>query len=180
MISVIGGKLTTAAALARDCARKIGIQTAEPQFEAVVQPGDVEGALSGALGRFNGHGTLTKEMARATVNWFGLAGLDVVYSAVKDERLSVPICDGSLHMVAEAVHALRHECAVTLGDVLLRRAPVALAGGWPKEHTRQAAERIGKAMAWSEARVGREVEDFEREREQFLMKVLSGVSMCSV
>src|SRR5208337_4170136 len=30
MISVIGGKLSTAAALARECARKIGIAVAEP------------------------------------------------------------------------------------------------------------------------------------------------------
>src|SRR5208283_2565655 len=35
MISVIGGKLTTAASLARECARKVGIDVAEPKTIAV-------------------------------------------------------------------------------------------------------------------------------------------------
>ena len=118
-------------------------------------------------------------MARAAVSWFGHAGVDVVRSAATDARLSAPICDGSLHMVAEAVHALRNERAVTLGDVLLRRVPVALAGGWSKEQTRQAAERIGAAAGWSGERVGCEVEKFENEREQFLVKVGQAVSVSS-
>jgi glycerol-3-phosphate dehydrogenase len=129
----------------------------------------VETAVSTCLGEAGGQVAL--EMARAAMNWFGHAGVDIVRSAAKDERLCTPICDSSLHMVAEAVHALRNECAVTLGDVLLRRAPVALAGEWSKEQTRQAAERIGAAAGWSEERVGCEVEEFENEREQFLVKV---------
>jgi glycerol-3-phosphate dehydrogenase len=69
------------------------------------------------------------------------------------------------------VHALRYECAVTLGDVLLRRVPVALAGEWSQEQTRQAARRIGVAEGWSEERVECEVEGFEKERERFLVRV---------
>ena len=175
MISVIGGKLTTAAAVARECARKIGIEVAEPQFDAVVEAGEVETAVRTCFGEMGGR--LTTEMARAAVSWFGPAGVDIVRSAAKNERLCTPICDGSLHMVAEAVHALRNECAVTLGDVLLRRAPVALAGGWSHEQTRQAAERIGAAAGWSGERVEGEVEEFENEREQFLVKVSPAASV---
>jgi glycerol-3-phosphate dehydrogenase len=171
MVSVIGGKLTTAAAVARECARKIGIEVAEPQFDAVAQAGEVESAVSACLGEAGAGGQVSAEMARAAVSWFGRAGADVVRSAARDERLGAPICDGSLHMVAEAVHALQNECAVTLGDVLLRRVPVALAGEWSKEQTRQAAERIGAAAGWSGERVGCEVEEFDNEREQFLVKV---------
>jgi glycerol-3-phosphate dehydrogenase len=169
MISVIGGKLTTATSVARECARKIGIEVAEPQFDAVVEAGEVESAVSTCLSEMGGQ--VTAEMARAAVSWFGRAGMDLVRSAAQDERLCAPICDGSPHMVAEAVHALRNECAVTLGDVLLRRAPVALAGEWSHQQTRQAAERIGAAVGWSAERVEGEVESFEAERASFLIKI---------
>ncbi|MGA1999399.1 MAG: glycerol-3-phosphate dehydrogenase/oxidase [Terriglobales bacterium] len=171
MISVIGGKLTTAASVARECARKIGIEVAEQQFDAVVEAGEMESAVRACLDEAGAGGQLTTEMAGAAVSWFGHAGVDIVRAAARDERLGAPICDGSLHMVAEAVHALRNECAVTLGDVLLRRAPVALAGGWSHEQTRQAAERIGAAAGWSRERVEGEVEEFEKERAAFLIKV---------
>lgn len=169
MISVIGGKLTTAASVARECARKIGIEVAEPQFDAVVEAGEVESVVRTCLGEMGGQ--VNAEMARAAVSWFGHAGMDIVHSAARDDRLCAPICDGSPHMVAEAVHALRNECAVTIGDVLLRRAPVALAGEWSQEQTRQAADRIGAAAGWSAERAEAEVEEFEKERAAFLVRV---------
>ena len=171
MISLIGGKLTTAAAVARECSRKIGIEVAEPQYDTVVEAGEIERAVSTCLGEAGAGGQVTKEMAHAAVSWFGHAGVEIVRSAAGDERLRAPLCDASPHMVAEAMHALHKESAVTLGDVLLRRAPVALAGGWSHEQTRQAAERIGEAAGWSWERVECELDEFEREREQFLVKV---------
>ena len=167
MISVIGGKLTTAAAAARECARKIGIEVAEPQFDALVQVGEMESMVGACLSEMG----VAPEMANAAAGWFGRAASDIARYAMDNESARAPICDGSLHMVAEAVHALRHECAVTLGDVLLRRAPVALAGRWSKEQTRQAAERIGAAAGWSEERVEGEIERFEAERAAFLIKI---------
>jgi glycerol-3-phosphate dehydrogenase len=178
MISVIGGKLTTAAAVARECARKLGIAVVEPQLAAIIHPGEVENAFSTVLRGSNGHRRLSAQAARATLGWFGQAGLEIVHAAAGDEQLSAPLCDGSPHMVAEAVHALRHECAVTLADVLLRRVPVALAGWWSPAHTRQAADRIGAIVGWNDQRLTNEIEEFERERDQFLVK--ASVSLCPV
>jgi glycerol-3-phosphate dehydrogenase len=172
MISLVGGKLTTAASVARECARKIGIEVGEPQVDAVVRDGEIESALQAYIAQVAAAG-LSAESARAVVAWFGRDAMEIA----RGERLRIPICDGSPHMVGEAVYALRHECAVTLGDVLLRRAPVALAGWWSEECTRQAAERIGAAIGWSEERVGVEIEEFEKEREQFLVKVKQPVSV---
>jgi glycerol-3-phosphate dehydrogenase len=79
-----------------------------------------------------------------------------------------PICDHSSHLVAEAVEAVVHESAITLGDILLRRVPVALGACWSHDCTRDAAERIGAALGWDHVRIGNEIESMEEEREKFL------------
>src|SRR5262249_59834030 len=72
------------------------------------------------------------------------------------------------HIVAEAVEAVAHECAITLGDILLRRVPVALGACWSEACSREAANRIGPALGWDQARVHTEFEQFEEERRRFL------------
>jgi glycerol-3-phosphate dehydrogenase len=171
MISLIGGKLTTAASVARECARKIGIEVAEPELDEIIDIGEIENALSSSVGEVGLHGRIAPQTSRALVGWFGRSAVDIARSAAEDERRRLPICDGSSHIVAAAMHAMKNECAITLGDVLLRRVPLALAGSWSEDHTRQAAQRIGRAMNWSPERIASEVEEFEAEREQFLVKV---------
>ena len=81
-----------------------------------------------------------------------------------------PLCSHSEHIVAEAVDALSNECAVTLGDVLLRRVPVALGGCWSSTCSREAALRIGAAAGWTDKQAATELEAFETERSAFLQK----------
>ena len=69
------------------------------------------------------------------------------------------------------MEAVRHEFAVSLADVLLRRVPVALSACWSEECTRTAARRLGEALRWPEARINMEIEDFEVERARFLYRV---------
>jgi glycerol-3-phosphate dehydrogenase len=70
--------------------------------------------------------------------------------------------------VAEAVEAVAHESAITLGDILLRRVPVALGACWSDDCSRAAAEKIGAALGWDGARMGQELDGFEEERQRFL------------
>jgi glycerol-3-phosphate dehydrogenase len=72
--------------------------------------------------------------------------------------------------VAEAVDAFTAECAVTLGDVLLRRVPVALGACWSPACSREAAARIAVVMEWDDARAASELHGFELERAAFLRK----------
>jgi hypothetical protein len=85
-----------------------------------------------------------------------------------DEHLREPICKHSCHLVAEAVEAVAHECAITLGDILLRRVPVALGACWSGECSYEAAGKIGSALGWDEARIHAELDRFEEERQSFL------------
>src|SRR5205085_2847235 len=64
--------------------------------------------------------------------------------------------------------ALRDECAVTLGDMLLRRVPVALGACWQEECSGTAAVRIGKVLGWTSNQIGMALDSFESERNQFL------------
>ena len=72
--------------------------------------------------------------------------------------------------MAEAVDGFAVECAATLGDVLLRRVPVALGACWSPACSREATARIGAAMGWNDAQSAAQLEAFEIERSTFLRK----------
>jgi glycerol-3-phosphate dehydrogenase len=169
-ISVIGGKLTTAASLARECARKIGIAVPEPGL-ALVAPAPADGvktALNSWAAMVGEVAGLSTASARAIAEWFGGRALRLAHTAHRSPLLRETLCPHTHHVVAEAVEASQSECAVTLADILLRRVPVALGLCWSEECTRAAASRIGAALGWNARRTHAQMEQFELERQQFL------------
>jgi len=171
MISVVGGKLTTATVLARECARKIGIDAPEPALAVAPSALDIESALVGWSRAVAQRAHIAEASARALAEWHGAGASEIAHAAAMDERLRQPLCEHSPHIVAEAVAAVRRECAVTLADILLRRVPVALGACWGDDCSRLAARRIGDVLGWSLSRVAREREAFEEERAGFLKRV---------
>jgi glycerol-3-phosphate dehydrogenase len=171
MISVVGGKLTTAAALARECARKIGVDVQEPALAAAPSILDIESALAGWSRAVAQRAHIAEASARALAEWHGAGAAEIAHAAAMDERLREPLCEHSPHIVAEAVTAMRRESAVTLADILLRRVPVALGACWSDQCSRAAARRIGDVTGWSLSRIAREREAFEEERARFLKRV---------
>jgi glycerol-3-phosphate dehydrogenase len=169
-VSIIGGKLTTAAALARECARLIGIKVDEPPLP-VVAPAPANGICS-SLDQWARTVTaktgITELSARSIAQWHGRRALAVVAMAKQDPLLSQPLCPHSEHLVAEAVEAAHNEFAITLGDILLRRIPVALGACWSEECSRHAVRLIGLALGWSAREQDEQLEAFERERSAFL------------
>ncbi len=171
MLSVIGGKLTTAAALARECARKIGLSAAEPNTVAVGPGPALDPLLDDAVLEIARIGAVSEETARGMVEWHGKRAADIARMALVSAELRAPICPHTSHVIAEVVEAYRRECAVTLGDVLLRRVPVALGGCWSESCSREAALRIGAVLGWDEHAMGANLENFETERAAFLRPV---------
>lgn len=171
MISVIGGKLTTAASLARECARKLSLIVPEPAS----QPGFVETPdVDASLERFAGNVALIAgvdhELARTLVDWHGGEAIAVAHTLAAAPSHRNPICVGQQHMIGEAVFAVDQEAAVTLADILLRRVPIALTPGWTRAQTRESARNIGAALGWGERMVQCEIENFEQERSAFLVQ----------
>jgi glycerol-3-phosphate dehydrogenase len=178
MISVIGGKLTTAASLARECVRRIGARVEEPSAMLLGQgpcSDDIGAALVQWSRQIAATAHISEQSARAIAEWHGRRAMAVARLAASDERLRAPLCRHSHHLVAEAVEAVQHELAATLGDILLRRVPVALSACWTEACSHEAATRIGTALGWDEIRRGGELDAFECERAQFLRKVVAPV-----
>jgi glycerol-3-phosphate dehydrogenase len=174
MFSIIGGKLTTAAQVGRECAAKLGVP-AQPPLALGLAPSEAE--LETALATWTQQTAQTSGIsetsARAIAQWHGARAADIAGIATAAPMLRAPLCDHSEHPVAEAVHAVRMECAVSLADILLRRVPVALGACWDETCTRTAAQRVGKAFGWDDLHIGREVEAFEEERAAFLVRPAS-------
>jgi glycerol-3-phosphate dehydrogenase len=170
MISVIGGKLTTAASLARECARKIGIGVKEPKTIAVGPGSALDPLLDQEVLEIARAGSVSEETARGMMEWHGQRAIDIARTALVSADLRAPICPHSSHIVAEVVEAYRRECAVTLGDVLLRRVPVALGACWSESCSREAALRIGAVLGWDQQALGSNLESFEMERAGFLKR----------
>ncbi len=168
MLSVIGGKLTTAASLARNCARQIGLNAAEPNTVAVGPGAALDPILDDEVIEIARIGAVSEETARGMVEWHGQRAADIARMALVSAELRAPICPHTSHVIAEVVEAYRRECAVTLGDVLLRRVPVALGACWSESCSREAALRIGAVLGWNEHILGANLEAFEMERSAFL------------
>jgi glycerol-3-phosphate dehydrogenase len=177
MLSVIGGKLSTAAALARECAHKIGAKKNDLKDGAnsngreslAVGPGAaLDPLLDEAILQIARIGSVSEESARGMVEWHGKRAADIARMALVSAELRAPICPHTSHLIAEVVEAYRRECAVTLADVLLRRVPVALGPCWSEACSREAALRIGAVLGWDTHALGSNLEAFETERAAFL------------
>ena len=170
MISVIGGKLTTAEELARQCAAKIGVWSKSSRTIAIASAESAALLLDQWVIEISSAGGVREDTARGIVEWHGKRALDISRMAQRSPELRAPLCSHSEHIVAEAVDAFAGECAATLGDVLLRRVPVALGACWSPACSREAAARIGAAMGWNDAQSAAQLEAFEIERSTFLRK----------
>ena len=170
LISVIGGKLTTAASLARECARKIGLAVEEPKAVTIGPGTSLDPMLDQEVLEIARAGSVSEETARGMMEWHGQRAMDIARMALVSAELRAPICPHTSHIVAEVVEAYRKEFAVTLSDALLRRVPVALGACWSESCSREAALRIGAVLGWSEQDLGANLEAFETERAAFLHK----------
>jgi glycerol-3-phosphate dehydrogenase len=170
MISVVGGKLTTAAELARQCAVQLGLRPTASSALATASQENLDALLDGWVAEISEAGGISASSAQAMVEWHGGRALAIAGTAASSAKMRAPLCAHTPHLVAEAVDAFTRQGAVTLADVLLRRVPVALGGCWSETCSRDAAMRIGTVMGWNEHQAAVELEAFETERTAFLRK----------
>lgn len=170
MISVVGGKLTTAASLARECARKIGIAVAQPRAVMAGPGTSLDPMIDQEVLSIARAGSVSEETARGLLEWHGERAMEIARMALVSTDMRAPICPHTSHIVAEVVEAYRREYAVSLADALLRRVPVAFGACWSESCSREAALRIGAVLGWNDHDLGSNLEAFETERSAFLQR----------
>ncbi len=165
MITITGGKLTTWRRMAKMAVdrlverdgRDAPCRTHEIPLGQAVDPA--------ALPRVAG---VADDAYAALAARYGHVAHDVLRVAAERGELAAPIVDGLPDLLAEAVHAVRHDQARSLGDVLLRRTRLGLLAA--REVTAEpVARRLAQALAlelgWDDVRVDAEMRRFAEEAE---------------
>ena len=133
LVSAIGGKLSTyrslAEQVANDVCRARGISRRSTTAREALVPGGWRPAA---------------EDLEAARLWriYGPRGEVVLSLQRARPELGAPLCEHTLDTVAQALHAITHESALTIGDVLLRRTPA----GWSRCRGLDAAPRVADLL----------------------------------
>ncbi len=161
-ISVCGGKLTTARALAEKLVDRVVANlggylpeswAGHPTRKTPLPGGHIEDlavflkeASADAVRLFN----IPPASAERIVGTYGTRWVEVLEPIRSDCRLAEPLSTGSTFLAAEVVYAIQHEMAPTLEDCLLRRsgrnwyAPYGL-----REAVPAAAQVFAEQLGWS-------------------------------
>jgi glycerol-3-phosphate dehydrogenase len=170
LISVIGGTLSTAVPAARDVIRMMGLAMTnlERTFVLPLKEEDLDAGMQQWTYMVAAKAGISNQAACMLAEWYGWSALSVAQIASLDEGLREPLCKHTPHLVAEAVYAFRQECGATLGDLLLRRVPVALGLCWSEACSVEASHKIGAILGWEKTEMNRQAKDLEDERRAFL------------
>jgi glycerol-3-phosphate dehydrogenase len=162
LYSVVGGKLTTHRALAEDMLASLvgplGLNRARSLTRARALPGAFDGAdqdeLSAELAA-----ALGPAAAPRLLRLYGSRSAEVL-AAIRDRReLAAPVVGSSL-LVAELVHGIEREWAVTLVDLLQRRCMVGLDASFGLTTAPGAVDALRRLGIWDDLRAEAELAEY--------------------
>ena len=167
LITVIGAKYTTARNLARQAIdlafRKLG--TVRPPrartAETPVHGGRIErfsDFLGEAIGKDRAAHRLGEEIVRELVMCYGTEYPAVLQHADKDPGAGARVAASRPTIRAMVRHAVLHEMALRLDDVVFRRTGLGTIGDPGEDGLRAAAAIMAEELGWDAARVERELE----------------------
>lgn len=152
LLTMAGGKLTTAPSFAkavrRRIARMLGISTAAV---APAQPHSLNGAPS--------------EFAAL----YGPRWHEVLDTIAADPDMMHPLADGCATKRGQVLYAIEHERAKTLADVMLRRTGAAYAPSYERSWAEAAADVAAGRLGWDRAERERALDEYDTELAQTLL-----------
>ena len=159
-VSVVGVKYTTARLLAQRTVDLVGAKlgqtiapsrTSELPLLAPVRTEETEVPS-------REHGSPAERITRV----YGATAARVLGVHAEHPELGRPLAEGVPVSGAQVLEAVRHEMAMTLEDVVIRRTGLGAAGHPGEEVVRRCAQLIQTELGWSEERVEDEVTTVRR------------------
>ena len=156
LLSALGGKWTTARALAEEVvdnvSKKLGVKLAACVTDEAPLPGGDIGTWANFMARQGKrYPELPADVLEHLARNYGTRMDDVLALSTQDPTLDGPVCAGRVERRAEVVFAVRHEMALTLADVLFRRTGLATLGDPGPEVVRAVADLMAVELSWDEA-----------------------------
>jgi len=174
LISVVGGRLTTHRAVAEQAVDRVVAQLHKLGGRQVsLKAGTEREALPGGeahdlqvLIEEAQHEGFSLETAEHLVRSYGSESPAVIRLAISEPELAEPIFPGHAALLAELVHAIRREMAITLGDLLIRRTHVFHeVSGHGNEYIARIADLAAAEMQWDPERIAAEITAYHVEAE---------------
>jgi glycerol-3-phosphate dehydrogenase len=178
LISVGGGKLTTYRRMAERTI-DLAVRRLHERFgasgkgrsrtaEIMLGGGSIIHDEFGAEAQSAAHTErLAPDTAQHLLHAYGLNAWRVVELMREDERWRAPLIAGLPQVVAEVIHAVRYEMALTLADVLARRTRLCLLAGADALGCAPAvAEFMARELHWNSSEIARQLAHFTGEYER--------------
>jgi glycerol-3-phosphate dehydrogenase len=162
-VTAIGGKYTTSRNMARQLVDMILLKLSREVIPCQTHTTPLFGGEIGRFASFVQRAKIRKPAGLsddAIVNLcrnYGSRYLDVIESGEKKVHLN-RVCEQFPDIWAEVIHAVRHEMAVCLTDVLFRRTGLCTLGDPGEEVVERVAEIMAKELGWKKSRKNEEMD----------------------
>jgi glycerol-3-phosphate dehydrogenase len=161
LVSALGGKWTTSRHLAEQVlqlvAQKLGRAIPSCATHVVPLPGGHIDRFAKYLDEATGRHGLADDIVGEMVRCYGSRHTEITDLAAGDERLAARLSPDRNEIGAQVVHAARHEMAMHLEDVVMRRTGLGTLGNPGPEAVAEVANLMGDELGWDEARRADEI-----------------------
>jgi len=161
---VVGGKITAYRAIAEEVVDAISGKL-ERRGRSSTSEQPLPGARAGNFAAREPELSLEPATITRLARVYGGRAREVLDLAMADRSLAQPLCPHHHGLVAEVVHAVKAEWAMTLGDVLLRRNVLGLSACQGLDCVDRVADQMAPVLGWDADRRRKEIEAYRREGE---------------
>jgi glycerol-3-phosphate dehydrogenase len=171
LVSIVGGKITTYRNLAEQTVdlvfRKLARRSPACRTADLPLPGGSTGDFDSFAQTFSATSDLPEQTTDRLLRIYGTRAADVLDLAGDDSELLAPVGGEPGTIGAEVPYAVRHEMALTLTDLLMRRTMIGLGPRAGIGPDRAAADIATRHLGWDADRAAAEVEAFRAHVERF-------------